>query len=318
MRVVRLVAPRKFEIVEQPDPVAGAGEVLVRLKEIAVCGSDLITYLDTMEEVQFPAKDGKPAHECVGIVETSDMEGFAPGDPVLWFPPSQDGLRTHAVAKNRIELMKLPDEESITHWMMAQLLGTVVFGARKLDCLLSENVAIVGQGPVGQLFNHLMWNLGARMVVGIDPIAERLEVSPKMHATHTLQYGKVDVMAEVKKLTGGKGMDVVVEASGYDESINLAYEIVRRDGRVLQFGAPKHRDQTFAPRLIYDKRLKVYGTVGPEVERDMGIALDYIVQGRIDPSPIITHRFKLDDVQDAYELYAERRKGCVKVIVEMS
>ncbi len=317
MRVVRLVAPRKMEIVEQPDPVTGAGEVLVRMKEVAICGSDLITYLNTMEEATFPARDGKPAHECVGIIETSDMDGFAAGDPVLYFPPHQDGLRTHAVATDPIQLLKLPDEESITHWMMAQLLGTVIFGARKLDGLMSENVAVVGQGPVGQLFNHLTWNLGARMVVGIDPIAERLEVSPRMHATHTLQYGEVDVMDEVKKLTGGRGMDVVIEASGYDESINLAYEIVRRDGRLLQFGAPKHRDQVFAPRLIYDKRLKVFGTVGPDVERDMGTALDYIVQGRIDPSPIITHRYPLDEVQDAYELYAERRKGCVKVIVEL-
>ena len=112
-------------------------------------------------------------------------------------------------------------------------------------------------------------------------------------------------------------MDVVVEASGWDDSINLAYEIARRDGKVLQFGAPKHRTQTFSPRHIYDKRLKVFGTVGPDVERDIHMALEYIVQGRLDPSPMITHRFPLNRVQEAYEMYAERQNGCVKVIVEL-
>ena len=317
MRCVRMTAPRNMEFVNLPDPVAGPGEVLVDMKEAAICGSDLITYLNTLGETTYPTRDGRPIHECVGIVVESNMEGYAPGDRVLYFPPHQDGLRELAVAKHPVELLKLPAHGSITNWMMAQLLGTVIFGARKLGTLMSENVAVVGQGPVGQLFNHLLWNLGARMVVGIDLVLERLEISPKMHATHTLQVGKDDVVQELKNLTGGTGPDVVIEASGYDDSIDLAYEIARMDGRVLQFGAPKHRTQTFSPRLIYDKRLKVSSSYGPDVERDMHMALEYIVQGRFDPSPIITHRFPLERVQEAYEMYADRRDGCVKVIVEL-
>ncbi len=318
MRAIRMTAPRTMELVELPDPKRGAGEVLVRITEVALCGSDLITYMSTRGNLEFPIKDGKPIHECVGEVLESEMEGFAEGDRVLYFPPGQDGLRELAVASNPTQILKLPDEGDISIWMMAQLLGTVMHAARMLGDVMSERCAVVGQGPVGQFWNHLLWNLGARSVIGIDKIPERLEVSPKMHATHTLQVGRDDVATIARELTGGAGPDLVIEASGYEETLNLTFDIVKRDGRVMMFGAPKHWDQNFRLANIYEKRLHVMSTTGPEVERDIHVALEYIQQGRIDPSPILTHRFPLEKAQEAYEMYAERQQGCVKVVLVLA
>jgi threonine dehydrogenase-like Zn-dependent dehydrogenase len=317
MRAVRMTAPRVMELIEMPDPVPKKGEVLVRLTEVAICGSDLVAYLATLPR-EFPDMEGRPAHECVGIVEKSDMEGFEVGDRVLYFPPGQNGLRQYGIASTPDRMLKLPADGDISEWMMAQLLGTVLHGLRSVGEVMSENVAIVGQGPVGQLFNHMMWNLGAKSVIGIDRVPERLEVSPRMHATHTiLSDNAADAVPKVQELTDGLGADVVVEASGYDEAINIAYSAVRRDGRLLQFGAPKFASQQFAVRNIYDKRLKITSTIGPELERDIHQALRYIIEGRVNVKPIITHRFPLDRVHEAYEVYAERQRGCVKVIVEL-
>jgi len=315
MRVVHLIAPRKLAFETAPDPAIRRGEVLVRLKEVAICGSDLVAYLGTQPR-EYPDRLGRPSHECVGIVVESTLDGYRPGDRVLYFPPHQDGLRELVVATDPIQLLKLPAEGNISEWMMAQLLGTIIHSTRKLGTVMSDRIAVIGQGPVGQLFNHLLWNLGARMVIGIDKVPARLVLSPRMHATHTFQVGKDDVREGIQSLTGGCGADVVVEASGYDETLAMMVDIVRRDGRVLMFGQPKHLAVAFPIMEMYEKRLRVITTHGPDVDLDIRTALEYIQQGRIDVKPILTHRFPLDRIQDAYELFAERKDGCVKVVVE--
>jgi len=306
-----------MEFVNLPDPTAGPGEVLVRLQEIAICGSDLVAYLGTQPR-PYPDRDGRPAHECVGVVVESHLNGYAPGDRVLYFPRHQDGLREYVVADDPIQLLKLPAEGNISEWMMAQLLGTIIHAARELGSVMSDKIAVIGQGPVGQLFNHLMWNLGAHLVIGIDKIPERLAVSRKMCATHTLQVGRDDIAAEIGKLTNGRGVDTVIEASGYDETLAMMVTIARRDGRVLMFGQPKHLDITFPIMAMYNKRLKVVTTSGPDVELDIHMALRYIQDGRINVKPILTHRFPFERVKEAYDLFAERRDGCIKVVVEFS
>jgi len=304
-----------MEFATLPDPTIGPKQVLIRMKEIAVCGSDLVAYLATQPR-EFPEREGRPAHECVGEVVESQLEGYSPGDRVLYFPQHQDGLRELVVALSPIQLLKLPANGNLSEWMMAQLLGTIIHATRELGTVMSERVAVIGQGPVGQLFNHLLWNLGVRMIIAIDKIPERLAVSTTMHATHTLQVGKDNVPQAVRDLTGGPGVDLAVEASGYDETLSMMIDIVRRDGRVLMFGQPKHLAVTFPIMQMYNKRLKVITTTGPDVDLDIRMALEYIQQGRINVKPLLTHRFPFERVQEAYDLFAERKNGCIKVVVE--
>jgi len=316
VRAVRMAAPRKMEIVEAPDPEVGQNQVLVRMKEIAVCGSDLITFLGTHPR-KYPYELGSPAHECVGIVVESKLDGYRPGDRVLYFPPPtiENALR-QLVAAGADQLLKLPDHGSITEWMMAQLLGTVIRTTRELGSVLGEKVVVIGQGPVGQLFNAMMWNLGARKIIALDKVADRLKVSPKMHATHTFQVGRDDVAKAVLDLTDGKGGDLVIEAAGYEDAHNLMIDLVRVDGRAVMFGVPKHEKSTVDMYRWYRKRAKLYTFHRPNVEDDIHLALELIVEGRIDVRPILTHRFPFDRVQEAYDLFADRKDGCIKVIVE--
>lgn len=305
-----------MEILEAPDPKIAENQVLVRMNQIAVCGSDLITFLGTHPR-NYPYELGSPAHECAGTVVASKLDGYKPGDRVLYFPPPavENGLR-ELVAADTDQLLKLPDHGNITEWLMAQLLGTVIRTTRELGSVLGEKVVIIGQGPVGQLFNAMMWNLGARRIIALDKVPERLVVSTKMHATHTCLVGEGDVMRAVLDLTDGKGGDLVIEAAGYEDAHRLMIDLVRIDGRAVMFGVPKFEQSTLDMYGWYRKRAPVYTFHRPKVEEDIHLALELIVQGRIDVKPILTHRFPLERVQEAYDLFADRKDGCIKVIVE--
>jgi len=315
MRAFRLVEPRKFELVELPDPVIGDGQALVRLRETAVCGSDMLSYLGTLPTTRYPLNVGDPCHECVGDIIESKLDGYRPGDRVMFFPPGTGGLAELGVAPSAERVLHLP-EGNLTELLVGQLLGTVIHAARELGDVMSARVAVVGQGPAGQLFSHLMWNLGARMIIAIDKVPERVAVSPRMRATHALQVGRDDVVERVKELTSGRGADVVIEAAGYDETIDLMVELVRRHGKMLLFGAAKHLRVSYPVRTMMGKRASLFTAAGPDIELDTRQALDYIADGRIDVKPILTHRIPFERAPEAYELFAERKDGCIKVILD--
>ena len=315
MRAIQTTAPRTMDFVETAKPTVRSGEALVRMQEVAICGSDLVSYLGT-QPFKYPLAIGKPAHECVGTIVESDIAGFSPGDRVLYFPPRQDALRELAIAENASQILKLPAHGDISHWLLAQLLGTVIHSARLLGSVLGERVAIIGQGPVGQLWNALLRNLGARTIIGIDMVPERLEVSPRMGATHALRNTGPDVITSVRDLTGGRGADIVIEAAGYTSAHQLMFELVRQDGRICMFGHPKPLNSEIPIYRWYERKAQVITSWRPDVEGDIGLALELIEQKRIDVIPILTHRFPFSQVHEAYELFAERRDGCIKVIID--
>ena len=316
MRAVRMVAPRKMEIVEIEVPEISQGQVLVRLLRNAICGSDLITFLETQPR-RYPGELGSPCHECAGVVEKSFLDGFEPGDRVLYFPPPvENGLREY-VAADAHQLLKLPAEGDLSELVLAQLLGTVLRTTREIGSVLGQSVAVSGQGPVGQLVDRVLWNLGAKQVIGIDSVPERLRISPLMGATAVVDATARQPWETVSRLTGGKGADLVIEAAGYEETQRLMIELVRQDGRIVMFGVPKYQRSELDLFAWYKKRAQMVTYHVPDVERDIALALQFIVEKRVDVKPILTHAFPLTRVQEAYDLFADRREGCVKVILEM-
>lgn len=316
MRAVQMVARRKMEIVQAEEPVLSERRAIVRLLRNAVCGSDLITFLETQPR-EYPGELGSPCHECTGVVVESRLDGYAEGDRVMYFPPPvENGLR-ELVAAEAHQLLKLPAEGELAQLLLSQLLGTVLRTTREIGSVLGQSVAVIGQGPVGQLFSRVMWNLGAKRVIGLDIVPERLRISPRMGASDVVNSSQGDAAERVRQLTEGRGADLVVEAAGYEETQRLMIELVRQDGRVVMFGVPKLRNSKIDLFAWYKKRAQLLTFHVPDVQRDIALALQFIVEGRVDVKPIITHSFPLSRVQEAYDLFADRRDGCVKVILEM-
>src|SRR5690606_20841562 len=118
-------------------------------------------------------------------------------------------------------------------------LATVLYAMRKLPSVLGKRVVVIGQGPIGLYFNALLSGGGARQVIGIERVANRLEAGLAMGATHVIDATEGRVVQEVEALTEGRFADIVVEAVGHQsETVDLAIELARREGDILLFGVP--------------------------------------------------------------------------------
>ena len=188
---------------------------------------------------------------------------------------------------------------------------------KKLPSVLDKDVAVVGQGPMGQLFDGVLRNLGAREIIGVDPVESRLANSRRMGATATVSNRQEDPAAAVRRITEGRMAEVVIEAVGHhDQAFNLCIDLCQKAGRILYFGVPpEHLDRVRWRDLFY-KNITVHTSVDPDFRRDFPLAMRWIGEGRIDVSKVITHRYRLEEIQTAFETFRDRKDGALKVLVE--
>jgi threonine dehydrogenase-like Zn-dependent dehydrogenase len=318
MKTARIAEPWKLEWVEAPLPDLSKIEgepISVRLHAGVLCASDFPRFIGGAFNVPFPRPLGDSLHECIGEVVDSRCKNFKPGDRVLAIPPDQRGLSEVFVADGTMAV-PLPDFTPREQLILAQPLGTILWAARKLPNLLHHDVAIVGQGPIGLMWSHLVANMGARRVIALDKIDFRLEMARRMKATHTVNVDAEDPVAAVREITNGRGADVVIEAVGHQvESIHLSVDLCAKHGTVLLFGVPDHETYPLPVWNLVIKNIRFISSIHPEVQRDLPLALDLIQQGRIDVSPLITHRYPLFEAEAAFKLAIERRDNPIKVLL---
>ena len=338
MKAVQIVSPRTIEIVETEEPQLpsdGNGFVKVRMLRGCLCGSDLPYFylnfdreperaksltgeLETGRDSYYPLLIGQSMHECVGRIVESNSDQIRVGALAIAGPPAMSGFREY-FCTTEAAVYPLPEESvPIEQLLMSQPLGTVVWAMRKLGNLFHADCVVVGQGPMGQLIAHMLSNLGARTITAIDKIDERLAVSPRMKATHTVNVDRDDPVQSIREITEGRMADLVVEAVGHEQdTMELCTALVKRQGTIMGFGVSELDHGTkMNYRELFRKNITFIGTVGPEFRRDGSLARDMIVQGRVDVSPIITHSYPLEDAQIAYQQFAERKNGTLKVIIE--
>jgi threonine dehydrogenase-like Zn-dependent dehydrogenase len=320
-----IVSPGRIELVDVPaarldSPVPGAprppvGPRFVFEPELAcLCGSDLPFFDGTHGRPGIEV--GHSLHEMIGRVVETDGTRFRPGDRVLAVPFDQVGFfQRYVVPEDRaIPLDPRAADEAA---LLAQPLGTVIYGLKKLPSLLDLDVGVVGQGPIGQMFVACLRNLGAREIVAIDKVASRLEHSPRLGATRTVDVTREDPVAVVHDLTEGRLLDVVVEAVGHDDQcLTLCTRLARHAGRILYFGVPPETLDGVRWLELFYKNLTVHTTVNPDFRRDFPLAMRWIAERRIDLSPLQTHRYPVSRIQEAFETFAGRREGALKVLVD--
>ena len=172
---------------ELPDSTTLPGQIIFQPEMTCLCGSDLPFFDSEFEghSIEYPQPIGMSLHEMVGTVVASNGLRWKPGTRVLAVPPGQQGLSERFVMPETRAISLLPalsDELA----MLAQPFGTVVWALKKLPNMIDRDVAVVGQGPIGQMFNAGLRNLGTRKIIGIDPVESRLRVSRQMGATDTV------------------------------------------------------------------------------------------------------------------------------------
>lgn len=313
----RITAPRKIELVDVPEPELGnePGQILFEIETACLCGSDL-PYFDG--EGDYPRATGHSLHEMIGTVRQTNGTRYQPGDRVLAVPIDQQGL-FERFTLNEDRAIPLDPRKSPEHALLAQPLGTVIYALKKLPNVLDQDVVIVGQGPIGQMFCAALRNLGAREIIVIDKLASRLEMSPRMGATHVIWSENEDPIAAVRKITDGAMPDIVIEAVGHrDQALNLCIDLCRHNGRLLYFGVPPERIDDIHWRELFFKNVTIHTSVNPDFRRDFPLAMRWISEGRIDLSHLITHRYPLAEIQQAFDTFRDRKDGALKVLVEFS
>lgn len=317
MRAAVIAAPGKIEIRELAIPDPGPRQVRVRLEGCGICGSNVPVW-EGRPWFEYPLEPGAPGHEGWGVVDAvgSEVASVAVGDRV-------GALSYHAFAEydtvDAAALVPLPDE-----------LAELRFPAEPLACAMNvldrsdvepgQIVTVVGVGFLGALLIQMMTRRGAS-VIAVSRRRSALHWAERMGAVAALPLSSpADVRQQIDALTHGAGCQRVVEATGYQEPLDLASELVAVRGKLVIAGY--HQDG------LRQVNMQQWNWRGIDVinahERDPQIytagmqrAAQAVAAGQLDPSPLLTHSFPLSDLAAALDAAVHRPDDFMKAIVLM-
>jgi len=307
MRAVKFLGPRKVVLVDDaPRPVPQQGEVLVQCQYVALCGTNMGPYLGDgrWAPMQAASPPGWLGHENIGLIVESRLPGWEPGTPVLAHPEDYNGFAEFIRSKER-GLARLPDGvPDLAAMVVAQPLATVLRALARTGPVINQRTAVVGQGPMGLIFTHLLGRMGARQVIGIDTVPWRLPWSKRFGATEVVDASQEDTLEAVRRLTGGAMVDFCVEAVGHGNALDTAARLPRRFGRLMVFGVPHHDSQLFPWYPTMANETEIVASMGPDCMDYFQTAVDMVAQGRVDLTAMVTPRMPWDRAAEAFEMYA--------------
>jgi threonine dehydrogenase-like Zn-dependent dehydrogenase len=310
-----LAAPGEIQVRDMGLEEPGPGEVRVRLEGCGVCGSNLEPWVGK-PWFDYPFEPGSPGHEGWGLVDAvgAAVEGLAVGDRVAT-------LGDHAYATHQViaadQVVPLPPA-----------LDGVPFPGEPLGCVMNiferaritagDRVAIVGIGFMGALLTQLAVAEGAR-VVGISRRPYSREIASSLGAEVTISTEDADAAVKrVEDWSGGDLCDVVIEATGKQGPLSLAARLARGRGRLVIAGYHQDGPREVDMQLWNWRGLDVINSHEREPERYLdGIrrAIDAALDGRLDPAPLITHSFPLQELSVALDHTRDRPAGFLKAVV---
>jgi L-iditol 2-dehydrogenase len=309
-----LSGPGRIGLQEIPTPDPTPGEVLVRLSRIGICGSDLSSVAMGALTIGLPVRPGASGHECVGRVVASRAGTEWVGRRVLALPPWDNGFAEY-LALPAAACLPLPDEVDDDLAVVAQQLGTVVHALRPIPSILDRRVVIVGQGPAGLAFLLMALGAGARQVITVERRPARRRASLSLGADASLPPSP-EVAPAVSDLTAG-GADVVIDAAGGQEAIDLAPQLARPGGAILQFGLPAGAS-SFHHEVAFRRQLTTYRAVYAQEEPALAcfrLALRLVARDSRWRS-LVSHHLPLAELPRAIALAGDEDGEALKVLLE--
>ncbi|MCT2584300.1 zinc-dependent dehydrogenase [Actinophytocola gossypii] len=333
MRVARFYAPGDLRLEDAEAPNPGPDEVKIRVRQCSTCGTDVKIFNHGHHHLVPPRVIG---HEIAGeVVEVgANVGGWASGDRVqviaavpcgkcyecthglMTVCPNQTSVGYHydggfaeflVVPKAVLDvdgLNRIPDGVDFAEASVAEPLACVLNGQEIAGVGDGDDVVVVGAGPIGCLHVRLARARGARRVFLVELNRARLDMSAAVvHPDAAICSAEVDAVDEVRKLTDGRGADVLITAAASGAAQEEALQMAARGGRVSLFGGlPKDKPTiTLDANLVHYRELKVVGANGSSPSHNKK-ALELIASGQVPVSDLITHRLPLADLHDAIKL----------------
>jgi threonine dehydrogenase-like Zn-dependent dehydrogenase len=331
------------ELREAPVPEPGHGEVLLRMKSSTICGSDIrCIYHEHLGKGPEGYQGVIAGHEPSGqIVKAGPgCRRFRVGDRVIVYHISgcgvcndcrrgymisctseryrraygwqRDGGMADFLLAEEKDLIQLPDE--LTYSDGAQVacgFGTVYEGLRKIGISGDDDVLITGLGPVGLAAGALCRKLGAHRIIGIDVVEERIELALRLGLCDEALRNGPDNVAQVRGLTGGRGVERAIDCSANDGARATAIRATRKWGRIVFLGEGGRVEFNPSPDIIHDQKT-IYGSWVTSTWL-MEELVERLVRWNLHPADLVTHRFALENVAQAYALMASGKCGKVAV-----
>ena len=337
-RVAVLEAPRRLRLVERPRPEPGPGQVLVHCRATALCHTDLDIFNGRAPNLRFPIVLG---HESTGVVEAvgPGVMALAAGDRVIINPIIQcdrcdmclagrenccrnaglfgrevEGSLAEHVVLDAKYVFKLPDSIGLEAGTIVETLATVRHAQERVSISPASSVVVLGTGASGILHIQLARLAGADPLVGVSRTPWKLQLARERGATHTVNATEEDPPAAVRRITDGRGADVVIETSGSPELLALSMELARPGGTVLVYsiGTQPLAGMTSFP--FYIKELTMVGSRGLQA-RDLPPSIRLVESGAIDVEGLINRTYQLDEVAEAFDYFERHPQDVTRVLV---
>ena len=350
MKAAVFVEPGRIEIEDKRIPDVGPLEALMRVTTTTICGTDV----HILKGEYPVAKGLTIGHEPVGVIEKlgSAVTGYREGQRVIagaitpsgWSnaclcgQSSQDGAGSahgwkamggwrfgNTIDGCQAEYVLVPDamanlapvpdglsDEQVL--MCPDIMSTGFSGAESADIRIGDVVAVFAQGPIGLCATAGAKLSGASVVIGVDRLPDRLAMSGRMGADHVIDSSKVDPVEEILRLTGGRGVDVAIEALGTQATFEAALRVLRPGGTLSSLGV--YSTDLTIPLGAFAAGLgdhRIITTLCPGGKERMRRLMSVIEGGRVDLGAMVTHRFKLEDIKAAYDLFSHQRDGVLKI-----
>jgi alcohol dehydrogenase len=350
MKAAVFVEKNRIVLEQKPIPDIGPNDALIRITTTTICGTDV----HILKGEYPVAPGLIVGHEPVGVIEKlgSAVQGYQEGQRVIAgaITPSGhsyaslDGLHSQCGAGTRhglkpmggwrfgntidgcqAEFVRVPDamanlapvpdglsDEQVL--MCPDIMSTGFGGAESGRIRIGDTVAVFAQGPIGLCATAGAKLMGATRIIAVESVPARAEAARRMGADVVVDFKASDPVAEILRLTDGRGVDVAIEALGLPQTFEAALRVLRPGGTLSSLGV--YSSDLKLPLAAFSAGLgdhTIITTLCPGGKERMRRLLNVVASGRVDLKPLVTHRFKLDDIEAAYELFSHQRDGVLKV-----
>ena len=352
MKAAVFVEPGRIVLEDKPIPEVGPNDALMRITTTTICGTDVhilkgeypvakrltighepVGVIEKLGSAVSGYQEGQrviagaitpsgTSYACLCGIHSQDGGSGKHGFKALggWrFGNTIDGAQAEymLVPDAMANLCPIPDALSDEQVLMCpDIMSTGFAGAESGHIRIGDIVAVFALGPIGLCAVAGAKLMGASTVIGVDTVAARLTVAKKLGASHVIDFKRADPVEEIMKLTDGRGVDCAIEALGTQQTFENALRVLRPGGTLSSLGV--YSEDLKIPMSAFGAGLaeyKIVTTLCPGGKERMRRLLNVVASGDVDLKPLVTHRFKLDQIEAAYELFANQRDGVLKVAI---
>lgn len=352
MRAAIFVEPGRVVLDEKPVPDVGVLDALVRVTTTTICGTDVhilkgeypvargltighepVGVIEKLGSAVQGYREGQRviagaitpsgwSHACLCGSGSQDGAGTAHGWKALggWrLGNTIDGCQAEyvLVPDAMTNLAPVPDALTDEQVLMCpDIMSTGFSGAERADVRIGDSVAVFAQGPIGLCAAAGAKLSGASVVIGVDRLPDRLRMATRLGVDHVIDASRTDPVEAIMRLTAGRGVDVAIEALGTQQTFEACLRVLRPGGTLSSLGV--YSSDLTIPLGAFAAGLgdhRIVTTLCPGGKERMRRLMSVIEGGRVDLGAMVTHRFKLNDIEAAYDLFANQRDGVLKVAI---